>query len=146
MAADPAPAASSPTPTVRELMHPPTTTVERGAHLAGAAYLMKHSGSSALVVTTDDEKHTPVALITDADITQAVADGLDLQTTRISDLQGPPPIYVGPDTDVDVAIRRMLADGIHHLPVVDGDRLVGLVEMSDLCRGLLGDVPAPATA
>jgi CBS domain-containing protein len=127
-------------------MRPPTTTVERGAHLAGAAYLMKHSGSSSLVVITDDDQRTPVALITHTDISRAVADGKDLQNTRIEDLHGAPLITVEPGTDAGAALRRMLADGIHHLPVVDGDRLVGLVEMADLCRGLLPDGPGPSAA
>jgi CBS domain-containing protein len=146
MAADMAanPAAGAPALTVAHVMRPPTTTVERDAHLAGAAYLMKHSGSSALVVVVDDERRTPVALITDADITQAVADGRDLQNTRIGDLHGSPPITVQVGTGISTAIRRMLTENIHHLPVVDGDRLVGLVEMSDLCRGLIADLPADA--
>ena len=32
----------------------------------------------------------------------------------------------------------MLLHRIHHLPVVDGDRLVGIVDMTDLCRPLVG--------
>jgi CBS domain-containing protein len=125
-------------PTVADVMRPAVTTVEPGAHLAGAAYLMKHSGDNALVVTTTDAEPRPVAVVTDTDITQAVADGRNLEETRISDLPARDPVVVAPDADVLSAVRTMLLHRIHHLPVVDGDRLVGIVDMTDLCRPLVG--------
>jgi CBS domain-containing protein len=125
-------------PTVGEVMRRATTTVEPGAHLAGAAYLMKHSGDSALVVTTTDPDPRPLAVLTDTDISQAVADGRDLEQTRISDLPPRDPVVVDPGTDVVSATRTMLLHHIHHLPVVDGGRLVGIVDMADLCRPLVG--------
>jgi CBS domain-containing protein len=122
-------------PTVADVMRPAVTTVEPRAHLAGAAYLMKHSGDNALVVTADER---PVAVVTDTDISQAVADGRNLEEVRINDLPRREPIVVTPDTDVLTATRTMLLHRIHHLPVVDGDRLVGIVDMTDLCRPLVG--------
>jgi CBS domain-containing protein len=122
-------------PTVADVMRPAVTTVEPGAHLAGAAYLMKHSGDNALVVTANAR---PVAVVTDTDITQAVADGRNLEEVRISDLPPREPVVVSPDTDVLSAARTMLLHRIHHLPVVDGDRLVGIVDMTDVCRPIVG--------
>jgi CBS domain-containing protein len=122
-------------PTVADVMRPAVTTVEPGAHLAGAAYLMKHSGDNALVVTANSR---PVAMVTDTDISQAVADGRNPEEVRISDLPRREPIVVTPDTDVFTATRTMLLHRIHHLPVVDGERLVGIVDLTDLCRPLVG--------
>lgn len=129
--------------TVGAVMRPAATTVEMHAHLAAAAYLMKHRGDTALVVTTDDEQHRPVALITDADISQAVADGRNLEETRIEDLPRPEPISVGPDTTLEQSLRTMLLHRVQHLPVVDGGRLVGIVDMADLCRALMPQADAP---
>jgi signal-transduction protein with cAMP-binding, CBS, and nucleotidyltransferase domain len=122
--------------TVDDIMRPATSTVERTAHLAAAAYLMKHRGDTALVVTTDDADRRPIALITDADITQAVADGRAMEQTRIADLDLTPPLTVELGTPAREAVLRMLSTRIHHLPVVDGGRLVGLLEFSDACRPL----------
>jgi CBS domain-containing protein len=133
--ADTAPPSRAVAPTVADVMRPAVTTVEPGAHLAGAAYLMKHSGDNALVVTANSR---PVAMVTDTDISQAVADGRNPEEVRISDLPRREPIVVTPDTDVFTATRTMLLHRIHHLPVVDDDRLVGIVDMSDLCRPLVG--------
>jgi CBS domain-containing protein len=61
-------------------------TVEAGAHLAAAAYLMKHAGATALVVVDGNEPKRPVGLITAADVTRAVADGKNVNDVRIHDL------------------------------------------------------------
>jgi CBS domain-containing protein len=144
MATDLSPTRTDPAPRgrqvpVAEVMRPPLTTVEIDAHLAGAAYLIKHSGTTALLVTTTDEPQRLRAIVTDADIAQAVADGRNLEETRIRDLASTTLITVGPQVAVDEAARVMLAHHIHHLPVVDGDRLLGLVDMADVCRAFLGD-------
>ena len=130
---------------VDDVMRPATSTVEGTAHLAAAAYLMKHRGDTALVVTTDDADRRPIALITDADVTQAVADGRAMEYTRISDLDLAPPLTVESGTSAREAVGLMLSRRIHHLPVVEGGRLVGLVEFSDACRPLFEaeSVPQP---
>jgi CBS domain-containing protein len=132
-------------PTVGDVMRPPTTTVERQAHLAAAAYLMKRSGDTALVVISDEgDDRRPVAIITDADISQAVADGKDLEDTRISNLSARTPVTLEREAGVGEAIDLMLSMGIAHVPVVDAGRLVGIVDMADVCRALLGpDGTAP---
>ena len=66
-------ATSGPELTVRDVMRPAVTTVERDAHIASAAYLMKRSHDNALVVITDGASRVPVTLVCDSDVTQAVA-------------------------------------------------------------------------
>lgn len=129
-------------PAVGSVMRPPVTTVELGAHLAAAAYLMKRSGDTALVVTKPDDTGVPIGILTDADITQAVADGRDLERLRVSDVLSGPPVTVAPDTSIGDALRSMVQGRIHHLPVVTDGLLVGIVDMMDLCRASIG-VDAP---
>ncbi len=134
---------SSPPPTslqeatVADVMRPATTTVETDAHLASAAYLMKRAGDTALVVMPQDGVGGPVAVITDAHISQAVADGRSLDETRINQLGLPRPSCVNPSMPVVEAAERMLTDRLEHLPVVDEERLLGLVDMAAVCRALL---------
>ena len=125
-------------PTVGDLMRPATMTVELRAHLAAAAYLMHTSGDSALVVTTDGSPRAPLGVITDRDITQAVARDEDLETVRISDLLPRQTATVGPGTPVDEATRSMLEMGLHHLVVVSDGGVVGIVDIMDMCRALIG--------
>ena len=121
-------------PVVRTVMRPPVTTVEQRAHLAAAAYLMKRSGDTALVVVRGDDPGIPLGIVTDADVTQAVADGRDLEQLRVGDVMSGPPVTVGPGTAVRDALRAMVDHRLHHLLVVDGGRLAGIVDMLELCR------------
>jgi CBS domain-containing protein len=133
---------SAQTVTVGDVMRPPTT-VEPDAHLAAAAYLIEHSGDPALVVVTDDAQE-PVAMITDAEITRAVARGRGLENTRVSEVVGARLVTVQVGAVVEDAARLMLSEGVRHLPVVDGRRLVGMVELADLWR--VAFTPAPFSA
>ena len=122
--------------TVGAVMRSATTTVEPDAHVASAAWLMKRANDSALVVTSDDGR-VPIAVITDADVSQAVADGRDLNDTRINQLHLSRPAVVNPGTSVAEAAERMLELRLMHLPVMDDGQLVGLVDMAAVCRALL---------
>jgi acetoin utilization protein AcuB len=124
-------------PTVGLLMRTPATTVEADAHVASAAYLMKHSGAAALVVTADNLGLVPVAVLTDAEVTQAVADGRSPDDTRINQLRLPRPVAVHPGMPVTEAAEKMLGASLQHLPVVDDGRLVGIVGVTEVCRALL---------
>jgi CBS domain-containing protein len=128
---------SAPPQTVGHVMRPPTA-IEPDAHLAAAAYLMEHSHESSLVVVTDDT-HEPVAMITTAEITRAVAHGQSLENTRVSHVATAKPVTVRADVPAEDAARLMLSRGVRHLPVVDGGRLVGMVELADLWEACLAN-------
>jgi acetoin utilization protein AcuB len=127
---------------VRDLMRPPVVSVERDAHLAAAAYLMKKAGDTALVVVDDEADLRPVAVITDTDVAVAVGDGKDPNDVRISDLPGRKPITVAPDETAAAAANLMVSSRIRHLPVVEDGRLVGMIDIVDACRGLIGEEKA----
>jgi CBS domain-containing protein len=91
-----------------------------------------------VVITAGPQNAQPVAVITEADVTATVAEGRDVNEVRIGDLIGKEPVMIGPDATVGAAAELMLSHGIHHLPVVEDDRLVGIVDIADACRALLG--------
>jgi predicted transcriptional regulator len=66
-------------------MRPPLATANQDDHAAAAAYIMKHAGASALMVL-HAHAGQPIGIITEKDIAHAVADGKDLEQTRIHDL------------------------------------------------------------
>jgi CBS domain-containing protein len=45
-----------------------------------------------------------------------------------------PVIVVGPETTVEEAMALMTDRRIRHAPVIDGDRLVGMLSIGDLVR------------
>jgi len=122
--------------TVADVMRPPVTTVGQYDHVAAAAYLMKHSGVSALVVV-DSQTDQTLGIVTEADIAHAVADGKDLNEARIHDLMTERPTVIHPKTSVIEAARIMTNGRFRHLPVVGDDGVMGMVDISDVCRALL---------
>jgi CBS domain-containing protein len=123
--------------TVADVMRPALTTVEASAHLAAAAYLMKHAGESALVVINDEQAKRPIGLITDADISDAVADGMNMNEVRIHDLMTTDPTVIVATTSIYKAAQAMVTGHFRHLPVVSDVGLIGILDIDDVCRALL---------
>ena len=131
--------------TAGDIMRPPLTTVVKQDHVAAAAYLMKHAGATAVTVL-DPRTSQPVGIITEADIAHAVADGKDVNTTRIFELMTVRPTVINTTTSIREAAEVMTSGHFRHLPVVGDVGLVGIVDISDVCRALLEpDVSQSAT-
>ena len=122
--------------TAADIMRPPLTTVEKNDHVAAAAYLMKHAGTTALMVL-DARTGQPAGIITEADIAHAVADGKDVNSTRINDLMTARPTVINTTTSVRDAAKVMTSGHFRHLPVVGDAGLAGIVDITDVCRALL---------
>jgi CBS domain-containing protein len=101
--------------TVADIMHPPVTTVNQNDHVAAAAYLMKRAVGTALIVTKG-QTGEPIGIITDADISHAVADGKNPS---------------------DIRIYQLMTGHFRHLPVMGDAGLVGIVDITDVLRALL---------
>jgi CBS domain-containing protein len=123
--------------TAADLMRPPLTTVEQQDHVAAAAYLMKHAGTTALMVLASWTGQ-PAGIITEADIAHAVADGKDVNSTRIYEVMTTRPTVINTTTSVRDAARVMTSGHFRHLPVVGDAGLVGIVDITDVCLALLG--------
>ncbi len=122
--------------TAADIMRPPLTTVNQNDHVAAAAYLMKHAGTTALMVL-DTQADQPAGIITEADIAHAVADGKDVNSTRIYELMTTRPTVITATTSVRDAAKIMANGHFRHLPVVGDAGLAGIVDITDVCRALL---------
>jgi len=134
---------SAPLPaTVADIMRPPVTTVEQNDHVGAAAYLMKRADATALIVTQAGTGQ-PTGIITEADISHLVADGKNPNDVRIYQLMTARPTVVNTTTSIRDAAEVMTNGRFRHLPVM-GDGLVGIVDITDVCRALLeADIPGP---
>jgi CBS domain-containing protein len=111
-------------------------------HVAAAAYLMKHARSAALVVLGVRHGSGPIGVITEADIARAVADGMDVNKTRIHDLLTARHAAIPAATSIRDAARTMVNGGFRQLPVADGTGPIGIVDIADVCGALLGPLAA----
>jgi CBS domain-containing protein len=132
-----------PLATVADIMRPPVTTVDQNDHVSAAAYLMKRADATALIVT---QAHTgqPIGIITEADISHAVADGKNPNDVRIYQLMTTRPTVVNTTTSIRDGAEVMVSGRFRHLPVIGDAGLVGIVDITDVCRALLeADVSGP---
>jgi len=143
MADAPAQHSAPPPATVADIMQPPVRTVEQNDHVAAAAYLMKRADATALIVT-QAQTGQPIGIITDADVSHAVADGKNPNDVRIYQLMTANPTVVNTTTSIRDAAKVMTSRRFRHLPVIGDTGLVGIVDITDVCRALLeADVSGP---
>lgn len=118
---------------VEELMTTSLCIVDEEATLAEASTLMgeRHVGS-ALVV----EGGRLVGIVTERDVVRAMSNTHDAPLRPVAEWMTKDPATVPGSVTVKEALRTMVEGGFRHLPVVDGDRPIGMVSMRDIARAL----------
>ena len=115
---------------VRDAMTENPRSIAASASVVEAARLMREAHIGSLPIT-DDEKL--VGMITDRDITtRVVAEAADPNTTSVEDVYSRDLISVEPDQALDEALQLMARHQVRRLPVVENDRLVGIVAQADV--------------
>lgn len=121
--------------TVADIMRPPLTTVGQYDHLAAAAYLMKHAGTTALIVA-DAQTGQPAGIITETDIIHAIADGKDANDIRVNAVMASRPA-VTTTTSISDAAKIMTARHLCHLAVTGDTGILGIADITDVCQALI---------
>ena len=120
-------------PTVRDILAKKGSdviTVAPKETVLHAAELMNERGIGGLVVA---EGARPVGIFTERDILRrVVAQQRDPTTTRVADAMTSPVIACAPETSVEECAAMMTAKRIRHLPVVDAQRLAGVITIGDV--------------
>jgi CBS domain-containing protein len=114
---------------VRDLLRGPAVWVEPGATVGGAAGVMREHRISSVLVSSD-----PPGIVTDRDFRNRVlaeGRGADLPVTEVYTA---PLVTVAAGTPVHEAWTALLDAGVHHLPVVEGGKIVGVLTGTDLLR------------
>jgi CBS domain-containing protein len=122
--------------TVADVIRLPLATISQHDHVAAAAYLMKHTGTTALIVT-DAQTGRPAGIITAADVARAIADGKDVNDVRAGAVMTTRPAVTASTTIRDAA-TIMTTTHFRHLPVTSDAGLLGVADIIDVCRALIG--------
>ena len=113
---------------IREVMTPNPRCVSPDDSIQSAAQIMRDEDTGAVPVCDNGRA---VGIITDRDIViRAIADGQPNRPVR--DIATRDVISVSPDTSTREAAELMSEHQVRRLPVVDGERLVGIVSLGDL--------------
>jgi CBS domain-containing protein len=122
-------------PLARNHMSRSLLTVEPGLGLKAVAERMVAKDVGAVLVI---DNGSLVGILTERDILRAVAGGLT-DETLVSDWMTRDPETMDPDETTQTAAVLMIHGGFRHMPIVDGDEVVGMLSIRDLMRIVLED-------
>ncbi|MGQ0670087.1 MAG: CBS domain-containing protein [Actinomycetota bacterium] len=115
---------------VGEIMKTDVKTASADQTFADVAKLLHDNGISSVIVKAGERL---AGIVTERDIVNVVADGLDPQSVKVGDRMTTRDLMtVEPKTDIAEAAERMAARRIRHLPVVDRGGVVGVISIRDL--------------
>lgn len=121
--------------TARDIMTPGNECVSTKDSAGDAARKMGELGVGALPICGPDNKIKGV--VTDRDlIVKVVAQGRDLGAFPAGDLNQNEAVTIGADDSADEVLATMTHHHVRRLPVVDGDKLVGMISLADVARAL----------
>jgi CBS domain-containing protein len=116
---------------LRQILNRAPVTGSPDLSIRDAAGVMREHRVSSLLLTNEDRL---VGLITDRDLRNRVlADGTD-PSTPVSSVMTTDPWTIRADALAFEAMLSMSRHNVHHLPVLDGDALCGMVTTTDLVR------------
>ena len=112
-------------------------TLDPEVSVRHAAVVMEEAGVGAVPVTANGRL---VGIFSERDImNRVVARGLDTDATTIGQVMSRGPITIASHVTMTGALHMMQEAGIRHLPVVDGDTVVGIVSTRDAKPAELAD-------
>ena len=119
---------------IGDVMRTRVVSVEPGdsARLAVLRMLEEEVGSVAVC-----EEGRLVGIFTERDVLALAGDGTDLEGVRVGDVMTRQPITVDADVEILDAARLMGERRIRHVPVVQGEHLLGMVGIRDVLGSLV---------
>jgi CBS domain-containing protein len=118
--------------TIRDVMTKQPTTLSKTASILEAARAMSRVDIGNVVVVDNGKV---CGILTDRDIVvRAVAEGRDVEHTRVADICSQDLTTVAPADDIDMAVQLMRQKAVRRLPVVENGKPVGIVSLGDLAR------------
>jgi CBS domain-containing protein len=116
---------------VRDVMTQVVLTAESGMTIAEVASLMaQRQVGSALVLDGD----RLIGIFTERDIVKALSQDSAAVRQAIEHWMTRSPQTISGEATANEALGSMVDGGFRHLPVVDDDRIVGVISMRDLSR------------
>ena len=116
--------------TVKDAMVNGVVTMEENLNIRNAAILMQRRGVSSLIVINREEL---CGIVTEKDlVTRVLSMSVNPESMKVSEIMSQPVMVTTSSTPLEEAIRMMLTQGIKKLPVVDNEKLVGMLSLTDV--------------
>lgn len=121
------------TMTAREIMTADPRIMQMDDCAADIAKVLADEDIGAVIICDGDRLQ---GMVTDRDLAVGVlAKGKDPKSCSAAELvDGREVVTIGADDDIDVAIDTMKSHAVRRLPVIDGDKVIGLVAQADIAK------------
>ena len=127
--------------TLTDVVKPNFITVAPEDTLGEVAEKMNNQNVGAVIVK---DYGRLIGILTERDMLRAMAARVHTSEARVRLWMTADPITVAPDMDLEEAAQIMLDNGFRHLPVVDGETILGVVSLRRVLGGRRQPAEAPA--
>ena len=94
-----------------------------------ACRCMRGRGAGSVLVIDDQQRLS--GIFTGRDAVRTLAEGNDAAVTTVAQAMTPNPVTITPESRAIDALRKMSDGGFRHLPVVENERIWGIVSRAD---------------
>ena len=122
---------AQPSELVSAIMSTKVVTVKPAEKVSRALQMMVRHRIGSIVVV---DKGKPIGILTERDVSTRTAKGQKVRGTVVRSIMSKPLITIGPSAQVWQAVELMVRKDIRRLPVMEGDRMVGMVTERDVFR------------
>ena len=116
---------------VKQIMNNSVISVDSSVTAVDAAKMMEDSGVGSVVVL---DNNLPVGIVTDRDFAIKITAHSYPIDTPVRRIMSSPLISIDPNSDLWVASDLMSTRNVKKLPVIDDDKVVGMLTSSDLVK------------
>lgn len=114
-----------------------TWTIGPTASVFDALQVMAEKDIGALMVV---DRKTLVGVFSERDYARKVIlHGKSSKEILVNEIMSSPPIFIEPDETVEHGLALMSAKHVRHLPVMEKNKLVGVVTIGDLVKSLISE-------
>lgn len=109
-------------------------TIEQERTTQDAAKLMAEHNIGSVIVVSGGK---PIGVVTERDLVRKVcARDIVSSSVPISEVMSAPLIWAEPEMELETAVQRMFNNKIRRLPILENEKLVGIVTVTDLAKHL----------
>ena len=121
---------------VKDMMKKQIVSIDVSLTVKEAAKMMDDTGVSCLVIT---KENVPVGILTERDFVTKVTSLDKSSSTSVQNVMSLPLITARPSDTAKKLAELMKEKNIHKVPVIEENRLVGIVTATDLIRKCIID-------
>ena len=116
---------------VKDIMKTNVVSIDSSMSIKEAAEMMNDIEIGGIVVM---ENNTATGIITERDVVRRIVAKNKGYSTKLKDVMSTPLVTISPDETVWELAQLMKVKKIHRIPVISGNKLVGMVSTTDLAR------------